>query len=533
MTKIRWPNYTTKMMLSYILLSLIAIGLAIGSVYSLKLSLVRSQDRLTENALSTHHVHGLHDSAEKRRIFGRLFSENPDIELIDGWVSADKAFSKSLKLLRSMDHKEATHKSLGAIDAVNREVKHNWNSFVEDFQKNNQLSSELQGTEDEERLETEITILTNIKGQTVRQNERKAMSDVARTLNLTLTVSAAVFMLALLMAYYLSSTLKKPLAQLLEGTQKISKGQLGHKIELERTDEIGTLTSAFDEMSTELEKRRNQIDEQVENLESAKTLLETYSLELESKNKELESFIYSVSHDLKAPLIAIQGFLSMFEHEFNDNLSEKAQYYLSRVQVNGKQMHTLIKQLLELAKVSQFENKLRRVNSRKIVEDVLEELSLQIESTNAIIRLGNHWPEIVCDPSRFKQALINLVDNALHYNHNNRQLVIEIGAIELDDFWRFQVSDNGMGIDPRYHEKIFDIFERLSSAPDMNQNGTGMGLAIVRKIAESHDGKISVESRLDAGAKFFFDISKKLKFIELTKAEVRNEQPSRYSSSGK
>ncbi len=521
MIRFKMPNYTTRMMLSYILIAVIAMLLGVGSVYSIKLSLVRSQDRLAENALRTHQAHSLHDTVERRRISQRLFKINGDAALINDWVSADKEFSKLLKSLDSMNNNKAARNNLNTIKTLNIRVVNNWNRLVAEFRKNNRLDLSIDA-EATENLEAEITALVNLEMKIVRNNESGAMSNVTSTLNLVLIISAAVLMSAILMAYYISSTLKKPLAQLLEGTQKISKGQLGHKIELGRTDEIGTLTSAFDEMSTELQKRRKQINEHVENLQASKTLLETYSHELESKNKELESFIYSVSHDLKTPLIAIQGFLSMFDHEFKDNLSDKAQYYLSRVQVNGQQMHTLIKQLLDLSKVSQFGNKLETVDSRKLIADVFEDLGVQIESKNAIMKLGNYWPEIVCDRSRFKQAIINLVDNALHYNHNSRQLVVEISITELDDFWRLQVNDNGMGIDPKYHDRIFDIFERLSSAHDFNENGTGMGLAIVRKIAESHDGKISVESRLDKGAKFFFDISKKLTFMEPAMAEVKN-----------
>ncbi|HEB13097.1 MAG TPA: HAMP domain-containing protein [Actinobacteria bacterium] len=520
MIKYKMPNFTTKMMMSYLLMALIAMTLGAGSVYSMKLSLVRSQDRLTENSERTFAEHGLHDSAEKRRITERLFSESPDLKLIDRWESADKNFSRYLKILESMDHDKPTQKNLDTIKVANMKVVRNWNSYVGDFRKTGQLDSEYQGADEIERLETAINKLVNSQMRLIRDNEKDAISDFSRTLNLTLVISTVILMIGLFVAFYLSSTLKKPLAQLLEGTQKISKGQLGHKIELERTDEIGALTTAFDDMSTELQKRENDIHKYVENLQSTKALLETYSHELESKNKELESFIYSVSHDLKSPLIAIQGFLSMFDHEFKDNLSDKAQYYLSRIQINGRQMHILIKQLLELSKVGQFENNLQRVDSRRLVEETLEGLSLQIELKHAIVKLGHRWPEIVCDPSRFKQAIANLVDNALHYNCDHRELIIEIGSIELDDYWRFQVSDNGMGIDPKYHDRIFDIFERLGSAHDLNQDGTGMGLAIVRKIAESHDGKITVESRLSAGSKFYFDISKKLAFFEPSKAEA-------------
>lgn len=520
MIKIKMPSYTTKMMLSYVLLALVASALAIGSVYSIRRSITSSQVKIANRALMTRRATHLHDPLEERRRVERLFADSKDKEHIDRWTVADKEFSEALAALNRLDHRKSMQQDLKRVEAANNKVRRNWQRLIESFEKNNDFIVRGQDIDDEEDLEAEIFSMIESERTLVKTTEELALFDVNRALDMAFLVSGIVLVFAIGMALYISSTLKKPLRQLFDAAKRISKGELGHKIDLNRPDEIGDLATAFDEMSTELNFRQGKLDKNVADLQSAKDLLETYSHDLQFKNKELESFIYSVSHDLKAPLIAIQGFLSMFANEFDEKLSNKAHFYLSRVRANSEQMHTLIRQLLELARVGENDDTLQKIDMQTLVDETLDDLSVRLESKRAKVRLVGDWPEIAGYPLSIKQALGNLVDNALHYKSNSRRLEIEIGVEETSSFWHLYVRDNGMGVDPIYHEKIFDLFERAGISQTMNKHGTGMGLAIVRKIAESHGGTVGVKSKLDDGSTFFFEISKNIAMKDEAKLGV-------------
>ncbi len=520
MIKIKTPSYMTRMMLSYVLLALVASALGIGSVYTIQGSITSSQAKIANRALMTRRATHLHDPLEERRRVERLFADSKDKEHIDRWTVADKEFSKALATLGRIDHRKSMQQDLKRVETANNKVRRNWLRLIESFENSNDFSVKGQDIDDEEELEAEIFSMIETERTLVKTTEESALTEVNRTLEMSFLVSGIVLVFAIGMALYMSSTLKKPLRQLFDAAKRISKGELGHKIDLDRPDEIGDLTTAFDEMSTELNFRQEELDKNVADLQSAKDLLETYSHDLEFKNKELESFVYSVSHDLKAPLIAIQGFLTMFANEFDEKLSHKAHFYLSRVRANSEQMHALIRQLLELSRIGENSDTLQSINMQTLVDETLDDLSLQLESKRAKVRLVGDWPEIIGYPLSVKQALRNLVDNAIHYKSNSRRLEIEIGVEETSSFWHLYVRDNGMGVDPVYHKNIFDLFERAGISQTMNEQGTGMGLAIVRKIAENHGGTVGVKSKLDNGSTFFFEISKDIAKKEEARLEV-------------
>jgi len=230
--------------------------------------------------------------------------------------------------------------------------------------------------------------------------------------------------------------------------------------------------------------------------------------QLARANKELENFVFTVSHDLKSPIVSIHGFSTMLLNEYRDKLDEEALHYLDRIQYNINQMERLIQDLLELSRVGQVVNPFENVDVGKIVQTALSELQYQWEEKGIEIVVAPNLPTLYCDRARIVQVFTNLIGNAIKYMGDNPHPRIEIGYKDQGNQHLFFIRDNGIGIDKAYHEKIFDLFYTLKEVQGVE--GTGVGLTIVKRIIENHQGQIWVESEKGKGSTFYFTIPKKL-----------------------
>jgi len=224
---------------------------------------------------------------------------------------------------------------------------------------------------------------------------------------------------------------------------------------------------------------------------------------LEYKNEELERFTYTVSHDLKSPLVTINGFIGLLKKDIAENNQKRVDADFNRISDAANIMQTLLDDLLDLSRIGRQDSARVYVAAKSIVEDVLNILSVKIEINNIKIIFDSILPFVNVEQARFKEVYLNLIENAIKYKKNNVETVIEIGMYQSDsnDEKVFFVKDNGIGIDPLYHDKIFGLFERLS----VDTEGTGVGLAIVKRIIDVHDGRIWVESEgLGKGSIFKF-----------------------------
>ena len=227
---------------------------------------------------------------------------------------------------------------------------------------------------------------------------------------------------------------------------------------------------------------------------------------LSRANEELEDFVFTVSHDLKAPIVSISGFTTILMTEYGNRFDEEGHHYLERIQGNVKQMENLIRDLLELSRIGRVVNPFERVAIADIIETAIEDLSLQIKQKRVEVIVQENIPEVVCDKVRIQQVFTNLISNAVKYMGDTPEPKIEIGFKERDDFYQFYVKDNGIGIDPKYHQKIFELFHMLRELE--NVEGTGVGLTIVRRIIENHKGRVWVESEKGQGSTFYFTLPK-------------------------
>jgi len=223
--------------------------------------------------------------------------------------------------------------------------------------------------------------------------------------------------------------------------------------------------------------------------------------ELTAAYQEMEAFSYSVSHDLRAPLRAISGFAHIVMEDFRDEMPAEALRLLGRVAKNAERMGTLIDGLLEFGRLSRQVLRRQRVDPAQIVREVIEEFAPQREGRQVKFEIGA-LPPCWADPVLLKQVYANLIGNALKYTARRPEARIEIGSIRMGLGPVYYVRDNGVGFDMAYASKLFGMFQRLHGAEEFE--GNGVGLALVRRIVERHDGEVWADAAPDRGATFFF-----------------------------
>jgi signal transduction histidine kinase/histone H3/H4 len=227
--------------------------------------------------------------------------------------------------------------------------------------------------------------------------------------------------------------------------------------------------------------------------------------ELEAANSELDAFSYSVSHDLRAPLRAIDGFSRILLEETNGTFGGEHRRYLELVRANANDMAQLIDGLLALSALASQPLAVRPVRTDELVREALTSLTPEREGRDVEISVGE-LPGVDGDPLLLRQVFTNLIGNALKYSRGERHTRIEIAGVEHDGEVVFRVSDNGVGFDMKYADKLFEVFQRLHRAEDYE--GTGLGLALVARILKRHGGRIWAESKPGEGATFFFTVGR-------------------------
>lgn len=239
---------------------------------------------------------------------------------------------------------------------------------------------------------------------------------------------------------------------------------------------------------------------------------EKRAMELLIANKELESFTFISSHDLQEPLRKIQGFSNRILAEEYDNLSEKGKYYFERTRLSALHMQTLINDLLAYSRTTATERKFEKYDLNIIINEVMASLKEELQAKKATIEIGK-LSEVTIIPFQFRQLLQNLITNSLKFAkpESPSHITINSGCVKIGepihkqlplptDYYHITVTDNGIGFDSQYDEKIFEIFQRLH--PKENYEGTGIGLTIVKKIVENHNGVITATSELGRGCTF-------------------------------
>ncbi len=225
--------------------------------------------------------------------------------------------------------------------------------------------------------------------------------------------------------------------------------------------------------------------------------------ELEAANKELEAFSYSISHDLRAPVRAIDGFATLLTQKYAAGMPDEAVRLLQRVTMSARRMGQLIDDLLRFSRLSRQALSKRSVNTSALVRAVLRDLR-KLEGDRKIEVYVSELPECVGDPSLLEQVFVNLLANAFKYTSRKQEAKVDIGYRLQQGEGVFSVRDNGAGFDMQYADKLFGVFQRLHR--DDQFEGTGVGLSIVQRIIHRHGGRIWAEGELDRGATFYFTL---------------------------
>jgi signal transduction histidine kinase len=379
----------------------------------------------------------------------------------------------------------------------------------------------------------------------VEIERREAFVPITTLLSVLMTVGGALLLAVVLIAVLIARSMSNPIVKLTEQTKTIAAGDLSSKIEITSSDEIGQLAESFNNMTKELKLQRIIDKEKTEELgmslkhsevqkkaleenntamlnilddlevsrkliEEEKVKLREQKKDLEKTNLELDSFVYTASHDLRAPLRGIASFATFLEEDYKDAMDEGGKDYLNEIRIGANRMKELIDNLLTLSRISRIKNPYEKVEIKTLIESVKERTGYDISEYNVELKVEPKVEHITCDKIKMEEVFVNLIGNAIKFSSKREtgHPVVEIGCEEKEDNYEFFIKDNGIGIDPRFHDQIFGIFKRLHT--DREYEGTGAGLNIVKRIVNDHGGRVWVESELGKGSTFKFTIPKGL-----------------------
>lgn len=332
--------------------------------------------------------------------------------------------------------------------------------------------------------------------------------DQVRRLSVTATLGALAFLaMGTGLVYLVLRGITQPLTHLTQGVKAIEAGKRDITIPVESEDETGVLTESFNRMVAALRQRGEERDEAERQLRDLNARLEDKVIarteQLEELNRELESFSYSAAHDLRAPLLRLNGLCKALKEDCGDRLDEETRAYLRRIATVGKQMERVISAMSALFNVQRREMKRREMDLSAMVRaiistlrqaDPLREVALAVQDNVT----ANGDTELVWT------ALENLAGNAWKFTSRTADARIEFGTIRQGDEEVFFLRDNGAGFDMTYADKLFKPFERLHGPDEFP--GTGVGLAIVHRIVERHGGRVWLESAPGAGTTCYFTL---------------------------
>ncbi|MFQ5979962.1 MAG: ATP-binding protein [Candidatus Heimdallarchaeota archaeon] len=332
-------------------------------------------------------------------------------------------------------------------------------------------------------------------GLVVKIDRAEAFRSFEDFRNSLILITAAILAAVIIVSILLARQITHPVVKLTEVASEISKGALHKRVKIPTSDEIGILARTFNEMSERLLDARTDLERKVEQR----------TAELARSNADLQQFAYVASHDLQEPLRMVSSFLELLEEEYEDKLDSNAAEYIGFAVDGAQRMQNMINDLLDYSRVGTRTKNPTPTNCDSVLKTVTTNLLVVIEEKQAKIT-HDPLPTVIVDEMQFIQLFQNLIANALKF-HGDDLPRVHISARKGPKEWLFSVRDNGIGMDPIYFERVFVIFQRLHDRNDYP--GTGIGLALCKRIVEEHGGQIWVESKPDKGSTFYFSIPMK------------------------
>lgn len=361
----------------------------------------------------------------------------------------------------------------------------------------------------------EPEVRTNQLGEVeVELAQVSAVMATMETILLVLVVGAVLVAVAVVVSFYVSAPVRDSLRQLQQFVQRVAQGRAPQ-------GELESDLAEVDQVGRTLREVLSQVEDAQKRLAKAQK-------ELKAAQKEMDEYTYVISHDLKEPLRGIEGFSKMLLDGYRDKLDDTARHYLDTIRNATLRMQRLTVDLLKFSRLSQQKNPMTPVGLNAMLMHVRLNLQYALDQKHAELHV-NRLPTVVCDATAMTEVFHNLISNAIKYNDKPLP-IIEVSCDEKPNpetgqtEYQFMVRDNGIGIKREYFDKIFQIFQRLHR----DEEGTGIGLTIVRRVIEWHGGRIWLESEEGKGTTFYFTLPKR----ETTKAGTILEAPKPASPTG-
>jgi signal transduction histidine kinase len=308
----------------------------------------------------------------------------------------------------------------------------------------------------------------------------------------SLGIAAFLLILATAAVWSITRRMTLPLVRVTEAAEALAESRTPVHVDIDRADEIGRLADAFNAMAEKVDQARHELESRVEQR----------TAELSAANRELEAFSYSVSHDLRAPLRAIVGFVQILEEDHAPSLDPQARHNLERVSVNARRMGQLIDDLLSFSRIGRSTMTRQMFDMTAMATAVAHE-AIAASGRQIDVRI-DPLPQCYGEPGLLNQVFVNLISNAVKFTAPVASPSIQVGATIENGETVYFVRDNGVGFDSRYADKLFGVFQRLHRRNEFE--GTGVGLAIVQRIIHRHGGRVWAEGRINEGATFYFTL---------------------------
>lgn len=332
----------------------------------------------------------------------------------------------------------------------------------------------------------------------VRNAGREELSSAATFLTGTFVAIALLIVLGILgVVFALRRTVSRPLRGVGRRVRRTARGDFEHEIAGEGPRDVV-------ELAADVNVMRQRIVAELSAIKDAHRQLDQQTRELQRSNAELEQFAYVASHDLQEPLRKVASFCQLLEKRYKGQLDERGDQYIDFAVDGAKRMQQLINDLLAFSRVGRFNAEQEVVESGEVLRHALTSLSAAIEESDAEIEVHEPLPRVRGEASLLAGVFQNLIGNALKFRSEETRPRIEVGVERDGEMWRFSITDNGIGVEPDYAERIFMIFQRLH--PKDVYAGTGIGLAMCRKIIEYHGGRIWLDTEPSEGTTFRFTL---------------------------
>ncbi|OHX07462.1 ATP-binding protein [Micromonospora sp. WMMB235] len=351
---------------------------------------------------------------------------------------------------------------------------------------------------------------------TVREETADRVNSTSNTLVVLLIIAALVVTAAgVVMLLSLDRILIRPLAALVSQVREVADGDYRHHIEGSGPPEFRRLAEDIDQMRMKIARELDEVREARERIEWVNSQLQKQAEELTRSNRDLEQFAYVASHDLQEPLRKVASFCQLLQRRYAGQLDERADQYIAFAVDGAQRMQRLINDLLAFSRIGRLTTGFTEVDLNKVMGDVAGQTEAALQYADAELTWGE-MPTIRGEEPLLTNLLVNLVSNSVKFRRPDVPAKVHVSARLVDGEWEISCRDNGIGIEPEFADKIFVIFQRLHSKDAYP--GTGIGLAIVKKIVEYHGGRVWVDTDADEGTTIRFTLPALEADIEAAKA---------------